>query len=286
MNRKINILIVLALFMSPITLMAQSLNDLMKSEEAKKVDRVLQELYNNANSAGKATNNKTSGTAKVPGSMNRSESNAKITELQRQNATNIQRKSSPKPASYQANTTANHAALNSLLAKKRAQDDDLEGSYDYSRKAFEDPQGDDAPLKWTDAQGKEFYYREKAVIDREIKNITDDVVNQADKILDTYVKRTGWPDKIPLKINPDTLNVKMQSDNHEEAGKYIKEAMKETLKDAGWNAEGVESVVEDAAGEEVEASVSPAVDKVQLRLQQLEKTKNTVNERCEKECIK
>lgn len=59
--------------------------------------------------------------------------------------------------------------------------------------------------------------------------------------------------------------------------------MKETLIGAVFNAKGVELVVEDAAGEEVEASVSPAVDQVKLRLQQLVKIKNTVNERCEKE---
>ena len=220
--------------------------------------------------------------------MNKNEGKAVVSDLQRQNAAKTYNhgQGTSKPASRKADSDANHAALQSVLAKKSLKDGNMEKAAYHFQKAFDGSSDNGEVPKWTDAEGKQYYYREKAAIDREIKTITYDVIKQADSILDTLVKRSGYSKKIPLKINPETLKEKMQSSTPEEAATYIKGAMKETLEDAGWSPEGVDKVVEVAASEEVEKSVSPAVDKTSERLQQLKALKKYVNENCQKECIK
>ena len=289
--RKNYIILLLLLFLFPVASQAQTtLNEVMNSAEAKKLDRALENARKNSikgSNESKAINNSSS-TGKVPGTMNKNEGKAVVSDLQRQNAAKTYNhgQGASKPASNKAASDANNAALQSLLAKKYLEDGNMEKAAYHFQKAFDGSSDNGEVLKWTDAEGKQYYYREKAAIDREIKTITYDVIKQADSILDTLVKRSGYSKKIPLKIDPETLKEKMQSSTPEEAATYIKDAMKKALVGAGWFPEGVDTVVEGAASEEVEKSVSPAVDKTSERLQQLTALKKYVNENCQKECIK
>lgn len=286
------ILLLSLLFLCPVAIQAQiDLN----SADAKKVDKVLNDLKKNADSKNNNSTSKTGntgygkGTASVPGTMNRSQGDATVNKYRRANTANVSSTNKSNPSVQlqgQAAKDLIQARKLSNAASNYANNGQYEAAYVSSYKAFEGALPDESKTRnWKAQDWEKYYYGQvKTNYDKECLEMSSSL---AEKVKQSFTKaleeRTGIKD-INLELDNYELRNVIQEGNSAKATQYVKDKMKKTLTNKGIPTDVANIVIEEGTSKEVSANVSNTVSKASKRKEELEKAKAQIRERCEGEC--